>query len=89
MDNYVLPLFSGLCGRKPLHAKIEKELQENKQWPVLSEAPSFESGVEMYDSGTKLSLISMSNRGDTYFVVPSSCVTEMKIISVLLLHFKF
>lgn len=55
MDNYVLPKFSGLCGRKPLHEKIEEELQENKEWPVLSEAPNYESGVGMYDSGTEIS----------------------------------
>lgn len=53
LEDYVLPLLSGLCGRKPLHAKIEKELQENKEWPVLSEAP-YEPGVEMYDSDEKV-----------------------------------
>ncbi|KAG0705391.1 putative cation-transporting ATPase 13A3 [Chionoecetes opilio] len=45
MDKHILPFFSKHFGRHPLHVKLEKELQGNLKWPVLTEAPDFEDGV--------------------------------------------
>lgn len=45
LDKYVLPFFSKHCGKHPLYVKLEKELKDNLEWPVLTEAPDCDGVV--------------------------------------------
>ncbi|KAK8375610.1 hypothetical protein O3P69_008426 [Scylla paramamosain] len=42
LDKYIMPFFLRHCGKKHLYVKIEEELKNNSEWPVLTEAPDYE-----------------------------------------------
>ncbi|XP_045113394.1 polyamine-transporting ATPase 13A3-like isoform X2 [Portunus trituberculatus] len=53
LDKYVMPFFLRCCGKKHLYVKIEEELKNNSEWPVLTEAPDYEDKL-MFAAEEKL-----------------------------------